>query len=644
MTGLGDFLRRKHSEFSKLFWVTILMELFERGAYYASYGILAVHLAYNLKLTNLQVGLLNGQLYLLLYAGPLVSGALAERAGYKKSLRYAFTFMMAGYFLLGAMSIPVMYYWSLGSWSVFGIFFVIYVILGIGAGTFKPIVSATIGKTTTEERRNLAYMTFYWFVNLGAFIFPFIFAVIFLVVGLYVPDEKVFYYIIFFVASVFIAINYMVNKLQYQNPDPPNEDADVFRSIRNIGIVLKDKSFVILLLIYSGFFIMFGLMHVSLPLYMVDFKIMPTWFSVLFLSTINPGTIIIVGPLLAGIANKFESLELMITGILLFIFGLFFMGYTTISIFFLLGIIIFSCGEFIAHPNYSSYISKIAPRDKLAIYMGASFLPSAVGVITGSIFAHGVLYENIAAVGERPKLFWAIMVSIGVLTVALLMIYNRIYGTRGAPAVEPTGQKGFRKKFMSSNLSIVVILLLIPGFLTMGYLGGYNTYYRDLAGTTEEGRALIDLDDYDTIAGFSDEITGSLQDGEYDTSVIPIQLEEGQYLRSITFELTWRDEADPNPLLENQPDEFRLSVSDESGEHTDSVAKENSHGSQGSITFGFDFGHAAADSLNGTGNWEVEIKLENCGDSEGRLAIWTQADNSNEYDLAVSTEVYVPVE
>ncbi|MDP6155296.1 MAG: MFS transporter [Candidatus Thermoplasmatota archaeon] len=640
--GLGIFLRRKYSEFTKLFWVTILMELFERGAYYASYGILAVHLAYNLKLTNLQLGLLNAQLYLLLYAGPLVSGALADRVGYKKALRYAFTFMMAGYFLLGAMSIPIMYYWSLGSWSVFGIFFVIYIILGIGAGTFKPIVSATIGKTTTEEKRNLAYMTFYWFVNLGAFIFPMIFGIIFLIISLYVPDKRVFYYIIFFVSSVFIAINYMINKMQYQNPDPPNKDADVFRSIRNIGIVLKDKPFVILLAIYSGFFIMFGLMHVTLPLYMVDFKIMPLAFSVLFLATINPGTIIIVGPVLAGIANKFESLELIITGILLFIFGLFIMGYTTISIFFILGIVIFSCGEFIAHPNYSSYISKIAPRDKLAIYMGASFLPSAVGVITGSIFAHGVLYENIAAAGERPKLFWAIMVSIGVLTVALLLIYNRVYGTRGAPSVEPGEQKSFRKKFMASNLSIVVILLLIPGFLAMGYFGGQNTYYRDEKEKTE---IVFNLENYEIIPGFNDDSSGNLQEEESAiVPIVPYELVEGDLLKSVTIELVWTDEDDFTRLFrtwENQPDQFQLSVT--AGDNpTMTEIGANTHGQEGSISVTMEFDHESGESLNGTGKWIIEVTLVSCGNMENPSSPIAYTDSSNDYDVFTTSEVYTP--
>ena len=67
----------------------------------------------------------------------------------------------------------------------------------------------------------------------------------------------------------------MMNKLQYRDPHPPNKDADVFRSIRNIGIVHKDKLFVILLLIHSGFFIMFDLMQNSLPLYIVNFRTMP---------------------------------------------------------------------------------------------------------------------------------------------------------------------------------------------------------------------------------------------------------------------------------------------------------------------------------------------------------------------------------
>ncbi len=640
--GLGNFIHRKYSEFSKLFWVTILMELFERGAYYASYGILSVHLAYNLKQSNLQLGLLNALLYALLYAGPLVSGALAERAGYKKALRYAFSFMMLGYFLLGAMSIPIMYYWSLGSWSVFGIFFVIYVILGIGAGTFKPIVSATIGKTSTEEKRNLAFMTFYWFVNLGAFIFPLMFAITYLIIGLYVPDAKVFYYIIFFVAAVFIGINYMINKLQYRNPDPPNKDADVFRSIRNIGIVLKDKSFVILLLIYSGFFIMFGLMHVSLPLYMVDFRIMPAWFSVLFLSCINPGTIIIVGPLLAGIANKFESLELMITGILLFIFGLFFMGYTTISIFFIFGIVLFSCGEFIAHPNYSSYISKIATRDKLAIYMGASFLPSAVGVITGSIFAHGVIYENVAAVGERPKLFWAIMVSIGVLTVALLLIYNRVYGTRGAPKVALTDQKTFRKKFMSSNLSIVVILLLIPGFLTMGYFGGQNTYYREGEG---EKQHVFSLNDYEVIPSFNDDFSGT--SGEGQTVIMhmnPYELEEGQLLQSVTFELVWTDEDDFTRLFrtwENQPDQFQLDVTAPDNP-TLTETGENPHSQEGRISITMEFDHDSSKSLNGTGDWIIEITLVSCGNLENPTSPIAYTDSTNDYEVFISSEVYTP--
>ena len=636
--GHNGFLRTKYQQFTHLYWVTILMEFFERGAYYASYGILALHLAYNLKLSNLQLGILNAQLYFLLYAGPLVSGALAEKAGYKKALRIAFLFMMAGYFLLGAMSIPIMYYWDLGRWSVFWIIFFIYLILGIGAGTFKPVVSATIGKVTSKEKRNLAYMTFYWFVNLGAFVIPLIFAVSFLIVGLYVQDEKVYYYFIFFVAAVFIAVNYMINKLHYVNPDPPNKDADVFRSLRNIGLVLKDKRFVILLSIYSGFFIMFGLMHVSIPLYMVDFKIMPGWFSVLFLSTINPATIIIMGPLLSPIAEKFESLELMIGGILIFVCGLFLMGYTTFALFFLLGIVIFSCGEFIAHPNYSSYVSKLAPRDKLAIYMGASFLPSAVGVITGSILGHGVVYDKIAGGMERPKLFWAIMVSIGILTSASLLIYNRVYGTKVEEAsTTPSKKGGFINRAKSSNVTIIIILLFIPCFLTIGYLGGHNTYYRDLEGVTHEGVVLIDIDDFDLVDGRSQQYGDYATEGEDHRLLHKIT---DQNVHAVSLRLTWTDEPDSDGTHNNQPDTFTIRITSPDGSVSDERDSET-----GEIDFSVSVPFTSEDSKNGTGDWEISISVE-AGDHEPIFpdpifGFRTDPDEGNDFTLEISYDYYV---
>ena len=79
----------------------VIMELFERLAYYGMVLVLGIYIVDNLgipaDLYGWVYGLFTGALYLL----PLVAGALADRFGYKPALVVAFATLTAGYFLLG---------------------------------------------------------------------------------------------------------------------------------------------------------------------------------------------------------------------------------------------------------------------------------------------------------------------------------------------------------------------------------------------------------------------------------------------------------------------------------------------------------------------------------------------------------------
>ena len=44
--------------------------------------------------------------------------------------------------------------------------------MGLGAGTFKPIISGTIARVTDESNSTLGFGIFYWSINLGAFLVP----------------------------------------------------------------------------------------------------------------------------------------------------------------------------------------------------------------------------------------------------------------------------------------------------------------------------------------------------------------------------------------------------------------------------------------------------------------------------------------
>ncbi len=149
------------SSFPALFWLVIIFEFFERGSYYGMMSILSVYLTEQLHFAKESVGLIKGTIQPLLYFLPIISGALADRFGYRKMLMIAFSLLGLGYFLTAQATDYALVFGAL-------------VVMGFGAGTFKPIISGTIARVTDEKNSTLGFGIFYWTINLGAFLFPLI--------------------------------------------------------------------------------------------------------------------------------------------------------------------------------------------------------------------------------------------------------------------------------------------------------------------------------------------------------------------------------------------------------------------------------------------------------------------------------------
>lgn len=143
------------------FWLVIIFEFFERGSYYGMMSVLAVYLTDILGFSKEGVGIIAGTIQPILYFFPIISGALADRFGYRKMLTLAFGLMGTGYFITSQMT---------GYTTVF----LSLCLMAIGAGTFKPIISGSIARMTNEDNSTLGFGIFYWTINLGAFLFPLI--------------------------------------------------------------------------------------------------------------------------------------------------------------------------------------------------------------------------------------------------------------------------------------------------------------------------------------------------------------------------------------------------------------------------------------------------------------------------------------
>jgi dipeptide/tripeptide permease len=99
------------------------------------------------------------------------------------------------------------------------------------------------------------------------------------------------------------------------------------------------------------------------------------------------------------------------------------------------GIVIFGIGEMMASPTSQEYVGRIAPRDKVAVYMGYYFVSMALGNLFGGILS-GQMYGKLARDLQRPDLMWFGFASLMVLTALVFLLYNRFAIPRNTPANE----------------------------------------------------------------------------------------------------------------------------------------------------------------------------------------------------------------
>lgn len=465
------------------FWVANAMELFERWAFYGFYIVFALYLTNStdtgaLGFTQTQKGLIMGVGTAFLYLLPILTGALSDRIGYRKTLFIAYTIYTIVFLLIPIFKSYV---------SVF----IMYLFLAIGSALFKPIISATVAKTTDKETSSIGFGIFYMMVNIGAFIGPFVTGFV----------RKFSWDYVFYASAAVISVNFILVTFFYKEPvqksaanEPKSNFGQQLRVVfGNIGKALSDWRFSIFLLIISVFWTMFYQFYMSLPVFIDQWVNTSVVFDALvglwpwlahqlgtaqgtipaeYLMNVDAGAIILLQIIISYIAMRYKPLSAMIVGILIASIGLALSMATQNGLFLVVALLIFSIGEMSSSPKITEYIGRIAPPDKTALYMGCSFIPVAVGSLMAGIVS-GNVYQNISdkivltqkeialrgidlpSIGEKftkndyfssaalkmnmnpdqltqflwdkyhPSSFWLVVVGIGATASALLFLYDQ---------------------------------------------------------------------------------------------------------------------------------------------------------------------------------------------------------------------------
>lgn len=495
----------KLKEYPRTFWVANTIEIFERMAWYGFFTLSSLYITGPvsegcLGFTSEQRGVLQGVVTFILYLLPVLTGALADKFGFKKMLTLAFLILLPGYYLLGQAK------------SFWG-FFAVFLFVALGAAVFKPSITGTIARTTNEKTVSFGFGIFYMMVNIGGFVGPVVAGII----------RGWAWSWIFVMSSVWILVNLFLVTFLYKEPE--GSRTAQARSLKQVwqGVVtvigngrlfvtvfgviimlivfakgwwggkefllvfagwvalnllidipLRIKSskqccggswltqpmrlgnwqFVLFLVLLSGFWVLYNQIFMTMPEYIRDFidttpiliflrdaagaigltglyaimdNSITTGYQINpeYLININGLTIILLQLVVTWAFVKRRPFFTMIAGILV----------TTVSMFMFIlgagpwivvfGIVIFSIAEMMTSPKSQEYIALIAPKDKVAMFMGYYFVAVALGNLLGGVLS-GSLYGWLARDLRRPDLMWMAFAILGAIVVLAFVIYNKL--------------------------------------------------------------------------------------------------------------------------------------------------------------------------------------------------------------------------
>ena len=407
--------------FERPFWVANISELFERLSYYAAFASLARYLHEVLHFPTQQTGTLTGFFGGLVWFLPVFGGTLADRMGFRRALALAYLILSCAYFLLGSLGAP----WlapvrdavPLGALVAF-----VLALPALGVALVKPSVVGTTARASKENVRSIGYSIYYTLVNIGGAAGPW--------VASYV-HQRMSVENVFRVAALSVFLMFVGVLLFFREPRRTEEvqTTSLAQAGRNFWTVLTNPRFMLFLLIFTGYWIVYWQVFITLPLYVHNY-VDPAIDTELLLVT-GPLVVIALTVVINVMTQKIPALTAITVGTLITALGWIILIALPTGLGAVLTLIAIALGEIIQSPRYYEYISRLAPSGQQGTYMGFAFLPLGIGSLIGGKFG-GFLIHHYGEVKRQPSRMWWVIIAVGVLTAVLLWVYDKLVLPRPA--------------------------------------------------------------------------------------------------------------------------------------------------------------------------------------------------------------------
>ena len=418
--------------FSKAFWTANMVELLERGAYYAVFIAITIYLSDVVGFSDIEAGYVAGIFSAGLYFLPTFSGAYADKIGFRPSVILAFSLLAVGYFTLGFLPYKATVIGGLA-------------LVMLGGSFIKSIITGTVARETDAGNRARGYAIFYALVNVGAFLGKTIAYPVRINLGvLYIN-----YY-----ASALAALALIVTLLFYKS----NREKGTGKNIKEIWeallALLKRGRLVILIILITGFWMIQHQLYASMPKYIIRTigpHAAPEWYA-----NVNPLIVVISVMFITEIMRKKKAITSMIIGMFIMPVSAFamsmgpwlagikgnsmdlgLMNLHPIAVMMIVGIIFQAIAETFITPRYLEYFSLQAPKDEEGMYLGFSHLHSFLASLFGFISSGYLLdkyvpnpktlnQEQLIHAYDHAHYIWYVYAIIGLTAAVLLVIFAKV--------------------------------------------------------------------------------------------------------------------------------------------------------------------------------------------------------------------------
>ena len=403
----------------------VVMELFERLAYYGMVLVLGIYIVDRLGVPADVYGLVYGLFTAALYFLPLVAGALADRFGYKPALTVAFATLTGGYALLGTV-------------TSFGLICVALGLIAIGGSIIKPTISGTVARTTEEgSTRPVGFGLYYMMINAGGLIGP--------VLAAQIRNRTEFAYV-FWMSAAACALMLVQALVAYREPVSAEQRAagkPIGQVFAEIVMVLANWRFVLLLVVFSGFWGMINVLFGFMPLYVETFTDLASveaainsvvdlgrWLNPEVFISLDALLIVLLQALISYLTRRWRTVIAMLVGTTVATLSWIFPMLSPAAGIVALGILVWSLGEMTCSARFFEYCGTVAPSDQVAVYLGYSFFAIFIGNLYSGPWA-GWLYERYinapleAGLDATPAPFFLGVMAMGAAAAVGLALYAR---------------------------------------------------------------------------------------------------------------------------------------------------------------------------------------------------------------------------